>query len=95
MKKCVIVSAAALLASFPAAGLPQDKPAAPSLYERLGGVYPISAVVDDFIERVYVSATLNANPAVSRARSPLHVCPLARRCNAAVACQPPDRKLSV
>jgi hemoglobin len=39
-----------------------------SLYERLGGVYPISAVVDDFIERLLVNDTLNANPAIREAR---------------------------
>jgi hemoglobin len=39
-----------------------------SLYERLGGVYNIATVVDDFIERLLVNATLNANPAISEAR---------------------------
>jgi len=69
MKKGVVVSAFVLLGLFPTAGQPQDKPAVPSLYERLGGVYPISAVVDDFIERIYVNATVNANPAIARARN--------------------------
>src|SRR5512134_2542445 len=40
----------------------------PSLYERLGGVYSIATVVDDFIERLLVNATLNANPAINEAR---------------------------
>ena len=40
----------------------------PSLYERLGGVYNIATVVDDFIERLLVNATLNANPAINEAR---------------------------
>jgi hemoglobin len=40
----------------------------PSLYERLGGTYSIATVVDDFIERLLVNATLNANPAISEAR---------------------------
>jgi hemoglobin len=39
-----------------------------SLYERLGGVYPISIVVDDFIERLLVNSTLNMNPAIREAR---------------------------
>ena len=39
-----------------------------SLYERLGGVYPIAAVVDDFIERLLVNDILNANPAIDEAR---------------------------
>ena len=41
----------------------------PSLYERLGGVYSIATVVDDFIERLLVNATLNANPAIKEARA--------------------------
>lgn len=39
----------------------------PSLYERLGGVYAIAAVVDEFIDRIMVDATLNANPLVDEA----------------------------
>jgi len=39
-----------------------------SLYDRLGGAYPISMVVDDFIERLLVNKTLNANPAIKAAR---------------------------
>lgn len=42
--------------------------AAPSLYERLGGVYAIATVVDDFIERLLVNDVLNANPAINEAR---------------------------
>jgi len=38
-----------------------------SLYERLGGVYAIAAVVDDFIDRVMADARLNANPKVDEA----------------------------
>ncbi len=33
----------------------------PSLYERLGGIYSIATVVDDFIERVMNDPRLNAN----------------------------------
>lgn len=40
----------------------------PSLYERLGGAYPIAVVVDAFIERLLVNQTLNANPAIDKAR---------------------------
>lgn len=39
----------------------------PSLYERLGGVYAIAAVVDDFIDRVMDDPRLNANPRVDEA----------------------------
>ena len=39
----------------------------PSLYDRLGGVYNIAAVVDDFVDRVMSDARLNANPRVDEA----------------------------
>jgi len=39
-----------------------------SLYERLGGVYAVASVVDDFIERLLVNDVLNANPAIKEAR---------------------------
>jgi hemoglobin len=39
----------------------------PSLYERLGGVYSIAVVVDDFVDRVMADPRLNANPAVNEA----------------------------
>jgi hemoglobin len=39
----------------------------PSLYERLGGVYSIATVVDDFIDRIMVDPRLNANPKVDEA----------------------------
>jgi hemoglobin len=38
-----------------------------SLYERLGGVYAIATVVDDFIDRIMDDARLNANPKVNEA----------------------------
>jgi hemoglobin len=44
------------------------QPATKSLYERLGGVYSIATVVDDFIERLLVNDTLNANPSINEAR---------------------------
>jgi hemoglobin len=37
------------------------------LYERLGGVYNIATVVDDFIDRIMVDDRLNANPRVDEA----------------------------
>jgi hemoglobin len=45
------------------------QPAPKSLYDRLGGVYSIATVVDDFIERLLVNDTLNANPAIREARA--------------------------
>jgi hemoglobin len=38
-----------------------------NLYERLGGVYAIAAVVDDFIDRIMEDPRLNANPRVNEA----------------------------
>jgi hemoglobin len=38
-----------------------------SLYDRLGGVYAIAVVVDDFIDRIMADARLNANPYVDDA----------------------------
>lgn len=42
-------------------------PEGASLYERLGGVYAIAAVVDIFIDRVMDDPRLNANPKVDEA----------------------------
>lgn len=42
-------------------------PAHPTLYERLGGVYSIATVVDDFIDRVMDDPRLNANAKVNEA----------------------------
>ncbi len=39
----------------------------PSLYDRLGGVYSIATVVDDFINRIMSDPRLNANPLVDEA----------------------------
>lgn len=33
-----------------------------TLYNRLGGIHAIAAVVDDFVERIWVNETLNQNP---------------------------------
>jgi len=38
-----------------------------SLYDRLGGVYSIAVVVDDFIDRIMGDGRLNANPHVDEA----------------------------
>jgi hemoglobin len=39
-----------------------------SLYDRLGGLAPISVVVSDFIDALVTDAALNANPAIDAAR---------------------------
>lgn len=61
----VLVGAASLAAYLTQT---REEPAKKSLYDRLGGVYPIAVVVDDFIERLLVNDTLNANPAIKAAR---------------------------
>jgi len=38
-----------------------------ALYDRLGGIYSIATVVDDFIDRIMVDPRLNANPRVDEA----------------------------
>jgi hemoglobin len=40
---------------------------AKSLYDRLGGVYAIAAVIDDLINRIMDNPRLNANPKVDEA----------------------------
>jgi hemoglobin len=64
MKSTVIAILAATLLGAGAAHAQQPK----SLYERLGGAYPISAVVHTFIDLLLVNDTLNANPAIKAAR---------------------------
>ena len=49
-----------------------DETATPSLYERLGGVFAIATVVDDFIDRVMSDPKLNANPKVDEAHHKVH-----------------------
>ena len=41
--------------------------AKPALYDRLGGVYNIATVIDDFIDRIMADPRLNANPRVDEA----------------------------
>jgi hemoglobin len=62
---------AALLGALVVAGTSRAAVAqetAKPLYDRLGGLYSIATVVDDFIERLLVNETLNANPAIKDAR---------------------------
>ncbi len=71
--KLLFVAAALLMFGIFGAAYGQQKSEAkptvePTLYERLGGVYSIATVVDDFIERLLVNDILNANPAIKEAR---------------------------
>jgi len=49
---------------FVAACTPRPEP---SLYDRLGGVYNVATVIDDFIDRIMSDPRLNANPLVDEA----------------------------
>ncbi len=65
MKSAAVAALAVCLLG--ASGVRAAGPAA-TLYERLGGAYPISVVVDRFIELLLVNDVLNANPAIKAAR---------------------------
>lgn len=51
----------------PNSPLADEKPKQ-SLYQRLGGVYNIAPVVDEFLEVLYIDDVLNANPRIKEAR---------------------------
>lgn len=73
-KRAALAASAALLfgfvflCAFPSAALGQEPEE--SLYDRLGGVYNIAAVVDDLIDRLAANEALNANPGIGSARVP-------------------------
>lgn len=56
-----------------------------SLYDRLGGIYPIATVVDEFIDRLLINDTLNSNPAINKARKRVPPAGLKYRVTAFVA----------
>jgi hypothetical protein len=60
---------------------PESPPPSLSLYERLGGVYSIATVIDDFIDRIMIDPRLNANPRVDEAhhRVPLQASNISSR----------------
>jgi hemoglobin len=64
------VTRAALLTFLLGAASAQaaESPPAKSLYDRLGGIHPISVVVDSFIDLLLLNDVLNANPAINDAR---------------------------
>ncbi|MBM2846651.1 MAG: globin [Bacteroidetes bacterium] len=63
----LLVATAFVLLTSATSVIAQEKKEKP-LYDRLGGVYAIASVVDDFIERLLVNDILNANPAIKEAR---------------------------
>jgi hemoglobin len=65
----IAAATALVLSTFPAAARAQAPAGQRSLYDRLGGIYPIAVVVDAFIDRLLVNDVLNANPAIAAARA--------------------------
>jgi len=57
-----------IVGSQPAVAQSDAQQKKPSLYDRLGGLAPISVVVNDFIDVLVPDAVLNANPAIDAAR---------------------------
>jgi hemoglobin len=70
LKRLVAVAVFATLAAGPEAAFAQSAAdqKQPSLYDRLGGLAPISVVVSDFIDALVPDSVLNANPAIDTAR---------------------------
>lgn len=68
-KRLAILAMAAIVVLTMGATVIVQEKKEKSLYERLGGVYAIATVVDDFIERLLVNDVLNANPAINEARN--------------------------
>jgi len=64
----VLLSAIFLVNLFAPNSSLADEKQKPSLYQRLGGVYNIAPVVDEFLEVLYVDDVLNANPRIKEAR---------------------------
>jgi hemoglobin len=62
---CITIMLVSVQAAFIPANAQQEKQ---SLYDRLGGLAPISVVVSDFIDALVPDAVLNANPAIDEAR---------------------------
>lgn len=67
-RSSIVLLAALVLAASWSPAIAQPAPE-PTLYERLGGAYPIACVVDDFIDLLLLNDVLNANPAIAEARA--------------------------
>jgi hemoglobin len=64
LSRGISVIFALIIILFSLSSFAQEK----SLYERLGGVKPISLVVDDFIDRLVNNDILNENPMIKKGR---------------------------
>jgi hemoglobin len=70
LRSVFLITVALLVFGALAAWAGDEKAAAEkSLYERLGGLAPISVVVSDFIDALVPDAILNQNPAIKEARA--------------------------
>lgn len=58
----------ALVAAGPQVSLAQGDGETPSLYDRLGGLAPISVVVSDFVDALVPDPVLNENPKIAASR---------------------------
>ena len=69
MKNLRLALAVLLVGVVPAAAMAADgEMTKPSLYERLGGLAPISVVVSDFLDVLVPDPVLNRNPHIDAAR---------------------------
>jgi hemoglobin len=62
------VAIALMVGAFAPVAFAEQSASTAPLYERLGGLRGITLVVDDFINRLVVNKTLNANPAINAGR---------------------------
>jgi len=60
-----LAGTAAMRGVLPAAAEAEEAtPTEPSLYDRLGGIFPIAAVVNRFSDQIIINPKLNVNPAL-------------------------------
>lgn len=64
----LLIALAVLTLSVSSPALAQDEDETASLYQRLGGLMPISVVVSDFLDAMIPDPQLNENPAIDEAR---------------------------
>jgi hemoglobin len=70
-----VIAVAILMATVPPAAVraqdptprADDAPAPKTLFERLGGIYVLSTVVDDFVDGLYADPVINTRPAAKHA----------------------------
>ena len=68
----VLATGAPRLAAAEPPSPAEDEPRPKTLFERIGGTYVLAAVVDDFVNGLYVDPVVSARPAVRRALLAAH-----------------------